>query len=105
MPKSVTATEAKSRFGTLLKWVKEKEVIIRVHGEPEAVLISYEDYRQLEEMRERERRRVALEALRQLREEVAAQVDLPQEEAYMMAGMSEEVARRIVEQDRQRASQ
>lgn len=104
MQKIVSSTEAKSRFGTLLKWIKEHEVIIRVHGEPEAVLISYEDYRQIEELRERERRRIALETLRKLREEVTAQVDLSQEEAYVIAGMSPGVARRIVEYDQKRAS-
>lgn len=82
MAKTVSASEAKSRFGSMLKQAKQEEVIIEVHGEPEAVLISYKDYQQYEGLKELNRRQEALKALRALRDEVTANTQDLTEEAY-----------------------
>jgi prevent-host-death family protein len=108
MPMNVSSTEAKSRLGAMLKWTKENqdEVIIRVHGEPEGVLISYEEYQKFEELRMRERKREVLEILRQLREEVRANTsELSKEEAYRLAGISESIAKKIIENDKENPAQ
>jgi prevent-host-death family protein len=93
MPKQVTSSEAKSRFGELLKWTTENQdqVIVRLYGEPTAVIISYAEYEELEKLRKREQKRKVLEALDQLRAEVRQQnPDLSDEEAYRLAGFSED---------------
>jgi prevent-host-death family protein len=94
MPKQVTSSEAKSHFGELLKWTKENQdkVIVRLYGEPTAVLISYAEYEELEKLRKREQKRKILETLDQLRAEARQQnPHLSDEEAYRLAGFSEEV--------------
>jgi len=96
----VSASEAKSRFGSMLKQAKQEQVIIEVHGEPEAVLISYTEYQQYEELKELKRRREALEALKALRDEVVAHTqDLTEEEAYKLAGISERSAQKLIAED------
>lgn len=94
MPKQVTSTEAKSRFGELLKWTTENQdrVIVRLYGEPTAVIMSYAEYEELEKLRKRDQKRKVLEALDQLRAETRRQnPDLCDEEGYRLAGFSEEV--------------
>jgi prevent-host-death family protein len=108
MPKIVSSSEAKSRFGSMLRWTKENkdEVVIQVHGEPEGVLMSYEEYQKVEVLRKRARKREALEALKELRREVRSRTpDLTEEEAYKLSGFSEEAASRLVEKDREISSE
>jgi prevent-host-death family protein len=101
----VTASEAKLRFGSMLKQAQQEQVIIKVHGEPEAVLISYEEYQLTEALKEQNRRRKALEAFQSVRKEVAARMpDLTDEEAYKLAGVSDSIATEIIEKDREIAS-
>ncbi len=65
----VTAFEAKTRFGTLLRRVAEgEEIIITRHDKVVARIVPEEDNR-------RARSRRALENLRQLRERMAARQD------------------------------
>jgi prevent-host-death family protein len=47
LPRTYTTAEARAQFSTLLKQVKESEVLIARHGEPQAVLVSAEKYEQL----------------------------------------------------------
>ena len=104
MAKVVSSSEAKARFGSMLKLARDKheQVIIEVHGEPEAVLISYSEYQVYEELKERNRRREALEALQALRDEVTANTqDLTEEEAYRLAGVSEGIAKQLIEKDQE----
>ncbi len=105
MAKIVSASEAKSRFGSMLKQAQQEQVIIEVHGEPEAVLISYEEYQLTEALKEQNRRREAWEAFQSLGKEIAANSpDLTEEEAYELAGISEEIAQEIIQKDKERSS-
>ena len=103
MPKTVSATEAKSRFGAMVKWAVENQddVIVRQYGDPTAVLISYAEYERLVAWREQERRNEAFEQFEALRRRI--QEDMPvtdQAEAYRQAGMAEWVIRETLEADR-----
>src|SRR4051794_20793080 len=94
MPKSVSSSEAKSHFGELVKWATENQdkVIVKLYGEPAAVIMSYGEYQEVEQLRKRELKRKALEALDALRQEARRQNPaLTAEEAYRLAGFSEEV--------------
>ncbi len=102
MAKIISSTEAKARFGSILKLARDKheQVIIEVHGEPEAVLISYREYQVYEQLKEMNRRREALAALQTLRDEVTANSqDLTEEEAYRLAGISGGIAKQLIEKD------
>ncbi len=105
MAKIVSASEAKSRFGSMLKQAQREQVIIEVHGEPEAVLISYEEYQLTEALKEQNRRREAWEAFQSVGREVAAKFpDLTEEELYKIAGVSDSIAQEIIEKDKEIAS-
>jgi prevent-host-death family protein len=102
MPKTVTSTEAKSRFGELLKWATQNQdkVIVKLYGEPAAVIISYPEYEEMEKLRKREQKRKVLEALDALRQEVRQQnPDLSTEEAYRLAGFSDDVIQETIQTD------
>ena len=43
----VTATEAKNRFGALCVEAKREPVVVEKAGQPDSVILSYEDYRRL----------------------------------------------------------
>lgn len=106
MTKIVSASEAKSRFGSMLKQAQQEQVIIEVHGEPEAVLISYDEYKLMEELKEQNRRQKAWEAFENLRKEVATRMpDLTDEEAYKLAGVSDEIAKELIEKDKELLSE
>lgn len=88
MLKTVSANDAKNRFGSLLAHVSEDggEVIVERHGRPKAVLISYAAYEEVQGLREQKRRADALAQLRQLQERVSARnQDLTEEEAIAIA--------------------
>lgn len=88
MPKTVSASEAKNRFGSMVEWAikNQDEVIIQSYGEPRAVLVPFEAYQRVLELREQARRREALERLEQLRETIQARNrDLSGEEADALA--------------------
>jgi len=87
MTTAVSANEAKNRFGALLRRVDEgDEVIVESHGKPKAALISYEAFQEVQELREQQRRRDALERLRRLGERAAARnQDLTEEQAIALA--------------------
>ncbi|MDQ3250258.1 MAG: type II toxin-antitoxin system Phd/YefM family antitoxin [Chloroflexota bacterium] len=74
MAKTISASEAKTNFGTIVNWAvqKNEEVIIQSYGEPKAVIISFAEFQKLAQLREQERRRQALAAMEQLRTEVSA---------------------------------
>ena len=107
MPKMISASEAKAKFGALRKWAVEQqdEVIVEVHGEPEVVLMEYAKYQEYQRLREEERRRQAWVAVEALRQEVNALSEgLSAEEAYRLAGFSEAVIEETLRKDRELAN-
>ena len=97
MPKAVSATEAKNRFGSLLGWVAEQgdEVIVERQGRPQAVIMSIGEYEKIQELRERQRRDEALATMRRLRQQIQARNrDLTPDEADEIA---ERFSRDVVE--------
>lgn len=103
--KTVSATEAKNRLGALIAEVAggAGDIIIENHGAPRAALISYEAYMEMLEVRERERRRAAVDALRQLRKEVRARnQDLDEEAADRLIQEAVDDVRARIWRERQR---
>lgn len=102
MTKVISASVAKSRFGSMLKQVKHEQIIIEVHGEPEAVVISYEEFQQYEQLKEQNRRQKAWEAFKALSDTVALRSpELTETEAYELAGVSDEIANELIEKDKE----
>ncbi len=61
-------------------------MIVESHGEPRAVIISFDEYEKLQGLREQQRRREALDKLRQLKAEVSSRnQDLTEAQAYELA--------------------
>jgi prevent-host-death family protein len=108
MPRIVTASEAQNHFGAMVQWAEENQdnVVVERRGKPAAVIISYEEYQKLEQLREQERRRKAFEALEAIRARVAERnPDLTTEDAYRLAGFSEEVIQKTLDYDRKLAQE
>jgi prevent-host-death family protein len=95
MPRTVSASEAKTNFGAIANWAAESkdDVIVESHGEPKVVIMSFEEYQQVLKLREEARRQSALLRLRNLRDQVRAHnQDLSEEQATSLADrFSEEV--------------
>ncbi len=82
MEERITATEAKLRFGQVMRRAAEKDVIVVSRGRPTVAILSYEEYRELQNLRERLRREKALERLERLAVEVRQRnSDLSESEA------------------------
>ena len=82
MAKTVTATEAKNRLGALMAEAREAPVIVEICGAPKAAIISIEDLREFEALRDAEERRERLAWMHRFYEEQAARnADLSYEEA------------------------
>jgi prevent-host-death family protein len=106
MPKRVSSSEAQNNFGAMLQWAEANEdgVIVERRGKPAGVLIGYAQYQELQRLKLLERKRKAFEALEALRKQVSARnADLTPEEAYRLAGFSEEVIQETLESDRELA--
>ena len=106
MPKTVSSSEAKSKFGEIVKWSTENkdEVIVKHYGEPTVVIMPYSEYAEVEKLRKREQRRKAWEALEKLRQEVQENMPaISPEEAYRLAGFSEEVIQETLKADEELA--
>jgi prevent-host-death family protein len=103
MARIVSSSEAQNNFGAMLQWAEETqdEVVVERRGKPAGVLIAYEQYQELQRLKEQERRRKAFEAIDALRRQIAERnADLTPEEAYRLAGFSEEVIQETLESDR-----
>lgn len=101
-PKTISATEAKARFGEWLHWIDDSQgtVIITRHGKPVAAILSHAEYAQIQQLRKREQRRKAREALDALRDEARLRnPNLSAEAAYRLAGFSDEVIQELLEAD------
>lgn len=106
MTRTISASDAQAQLGAMLKWVEESsdEVIIERRGKPTGVLLSYGEYEEFEKLRKEEAGRQALLALRALRQEMQANnSDLSAEEAYRLAGFSEEAIVGTLEKDKELA--
>ena len=88
MVRTISATEAKVNFGSVLRLVQEKDgvVIVENHGRPTAAIISIDEYQTLQASAERDRQVRALERLRVLQEQIAERNrDLTSDEADAIA--------------------
>ena len=88
MPRTVSASEAKNKLGSIMEWVLEHsdEVIIESRGQPRVVMMPFEEYEKTKELREQARRKEALAQLESLRERVSARnQDLNEEQAMELA--------------------
>lgn len=84
----VSASEAKNRLGSLLMTVAQKncDVIVENRGEPKAVIISYQEYETLQNVREEKRRKNALRRLEELRKKISERnKDLTEKKAIQIA--------------------
>jgi prevent-host-death family protein len=107
MPRTVSSSEAQNNFGAMLQWAEENKdpVVIERRGKPAAVLIGYAEYQEMLRLREAERKQHAFARLEELRRQIAARnSDLSAEEAYQLAGFSEEVIRETLESDKRLAA-
>ena len=99
---TVSASEAKTKFGAIVDWAVESkdDVIVERHGQPKVVIISFEAYQQVLKLREEARRQSALLRLRSLRERVRAHnQDLDEEQAASLAGrFSQEVVTEMADE-------
>lgn len=108
MPRTVSASEAKNRLGSLMQWaIKNRdEVVIESRGEPTAVIMPYREYETVTELRERDRRARALAQLEELRKRVQARnQDLTEEAATELADrVTREAVKNLVAEGKVRFS-
>jgi len=105
MPKTITSSEAKARFGAMIKWAVENQddVIVRQYGDPAVVMVPFAQYEQILAWREQARRESIIKKLGDLRREIQeATPTIDEAEAYRQAGMSERVIRETLEADQAR---
>ena len=98
MPKTVSASEAKVKFGSIMDWAEQNkdEVIVESRGKPKVVIVAFAEYEKLAELREQYRRRIALARLEALAETIQARnQDLSEEEADALA---DQFTREVVEE-------
>lgn len=104
---NVSSSEVRKRLGRFLNLASEEneDVVIEVRGEPTAVIVSYSQYEQMAREREDEKRKVALELLRNARASVQENMGgVSREEAYRMAGFGENAIREIIRREDDAAS-
>ena len=104
MPRTVSASEAKTQFGSIMSWTTERkdDVIVESRGRPRVVIMPFEEYQRLLTLREAARRQEALAQLECLRERVRARnEDLSEEDAARLADrLTREVAEEMTKEGR-----
>lgn len=73
--KTLPASQVQNNFGAIVKQVRNgeyKEIIVENRGEPIVAIVDVEELQAMREFREQERRKKALELLREARDEVQA---------------------------------
>lgn len=104
MPKTVSATEAKNRFGSIVVWVlnNQDEVIVESRGDPTVVILPFTQYEQVKGLQEQARRREALARLEALRDRVRERnQDLNEKQAEDLAEqISQEAVQQMVDEGR-----
>lgn len=88
--KTISASEAKNTFGSLVAWVRAEPepVVVKSRGVQVAAIISYDELEEFREMKWRQRAAKAIEELKQLQREVSsrpANRDLTAEQADQIA--------------------
>ncbi|MGI8403903.1 MAG: type II toxin-antitoxin system Phd/YefM family antitoxin [Thermomicrobiales bacterium] len=70
--RTVSSNDAKQNWGSVIGSVSagEDEVIVESHGKPKVVVISFEEYKSVQELREKQRRAALLERFRALSERI-----------------------------------
>jgi len=107
VPKTVSSSEAKSKFGEIVKWSTENkdEVIVKLYGEPAVVIMPYAEYEEVKKLRKREQKRKVLNSLEALRKEVQRQnPEMTAAEAYRLASFSKELIEETLKADRELAA-
>ena len=101
MPRTVSATEMKNRFGSLADWTIEAQddIIVETRGTPKVAVISFEEYQKLRDCREEVRRRELLARFKALREEIRSRNrDLTEKEAEALAArFGQEMVEKMIE--------
>ena len=104
MPKTVSASEAKARLGSVIEWAvqEQDEVIVESHGAPKVVIMAFDEYQKVKLLREAQRRQEALEQMRQLRARVQERnQDLTHQQAEQLADQfTQEVVAELVTEDK-----
>jgi prevent-host-death family protein len=104
MPRTVSASEAKNRLGSLIEWAltNQDEVIVESYGKPKAVIMRYTEYETITELRAQSHRQAILARLHQLRQQVQSRNrDLTEEQAIALADrFSREVVKDLIEADK-----
>lgn len=75
--KTLSASTVQNNFGAIAKQVRDgeyKEIIVENRGEPIVAIVDMEELQAMREFREQERRKKALELLREARDEVQARL-------------------------------
>ena len=72
--KTITADEAKNYLDDWIALVNDDdtEIIIERHGKPKAVIMSFESFEEVKDLREKQRRAEAVRDLRALQEEISS---------------------------------
>jgi prevent-host-death family protein len=97
VPRTVSATEAKDKLGGIMAWARKNrdDIIIESRGQPNAVIVSIEEYQRILTWRERARREEALARLERLRQRIGDRnQDLSDQEAGAIA---DEISREAVD--------
>lgn len=101
MPKTTSVSEAKNKLSAMMQWAIEHGdgVVIESRGQPTAVIVAFGEYEELMALREKERRREALQELEALAARVQARnADLSEEEVEQLADeISRETIQRMVD--------
>ena len=109
MSRTVTATEAKNQFASLISNVKKNDepIFIENRGKPQAVLLSENRYRALETIEREQRRADTLRRLRAIQAEGEARnSDLTEDEAMELAVQAvKEIRAEMASEERAKRSQ
>ena len=107
MTRVISSKEAQRNFDEIAQWAEEnrEDVVVERLGKPAVAIIPYTEYESFQQMREAKRRNEILKEIEEIRQEVASgNTDLTPEEAYRLAGFSEEAIQNMVKSDKRMAS-
>ena len=105
--KTISSNEAKQRWGALISAVSNDgdEVVIESHGKPKVAVISYEEFQELTDLREKRRREEALRRFDVLTDRLSKRnQDLtPEQVAELAVRTGREINAELAEKQRHRA--
>jgi prevent-host-death family protein len=105
--RTISSNEAKQRWGSLMSAVVDDgdEVVIESHGKPKVAVISYEEFQQFVDLREKRRREEALRRFDALTERLSQRnQDLAPEQVDRLAVRAgREINAELAAKQRQRA--